>query len=57
MWEVDITNEKALEEIVGKVSVVLNCVGPYWRTGTPIVRYARDSMADSRCSDGLIGLV
>ncbi|KZV69402.1 NAD-P-binding protein [Peniophora sp. CONT] len=38
LWEVDITDEAALEETIGKVSVVINCVGPYWRTGTPIVR-------------------
>ncbi|VDB91332.1 unnamed protein product [Peniophora sp. CBMAI 1063] len=38
LWEVDLANEAALEETIGKVSVVVNCIGPYWRTGTPIVR-------------------
>ncbi|VDB91334.1 unnamed protein product [Peniophora sp. CBMAI 1063] len=38
LWEVDVTDEVALEETISKVSVVINCVGPYWRTGTPIVR-------------------
>ncbi|KZV69400.1 NAD-P-binding protein [Peniophora sp. CONT] len=38
LWEVNIMDEAALEKTISKVSVVINCVGPYWRTGTPIVR-------------------
>ncbi|VDB91338.1 unnamed protein product [Peniophora sp. CBMAI 1063] len=37
LWEVNITDKTALEEAISKVSVVINCVGPYWKTGTPIV--------------------
>ena len=43
LWEVDVTNEAELEETISKVSAVINCVGPYWRTETPIVRCARDA--------------
>ncbi|KIY53232.1 hypothetical protein FISHEDRAFT_63417 [Fistulina hepatica ATCC 64428] len=34
---VDVTNSKSLEVVVQQAKVVLTCIGPYWRWGTPVV--------------------
>lgn len=36
---VDVTNEAEVESVVKSARVVINTVGPYWRWGTPVVRY------------------
>ncbi len=37
--QVDVSNEKDVEEAVKSTRVVINVVGPYWSWGTPTVRY------------------
>ena len=36
---VDVTDETAVEELVKQFKVIANTVGPYWRWGTPVVKY------------------
>lgn len=36
----DVTNEAQVEEVVKSARVVINTVGPYWKWGTPVVRWA-----------------
>jgi len=38
IFEFDIFDEQAIENAVRQAKVVLNCVGPYWHYGTPVVR-------------------
>ena len=38
IFELDILDELAVENAVRQAKVVLNCVGPYWHYGTPVVR-------------------
>lgn len=37
--QVDVTNYSELESVVKSAKVIINTVGPYWRWGTPVVRY------------------
>jgi short subunit dehydrogenase-like uncharacterized protein len=39
IFEFDISDEQALESVVKQARVVLNCIGPFWHHGTPVVRY------------------
>ena len=39
LFDVDILDEQAVERVVKQAKVVLNCVGPFWHYGTPVVRY------------------
>jgi short subunit dehydrogenase-like uncharacterized protein len=39
IFEVDIFDEQTVESAVKQAKVVLNCAGPYWHYGTPVVRY------------------
>jgi short subunit dehydrogenase-like uncharacterized protein len=39
IFELDISDEQAVESAVKRTKVVLNCVGPYWHHGTPVVGY------------------
>ena len=43
LFDVDILDEQAVESAVRQAKVVLNCVGPYWHYGTPVVRCVRCS--------------
>ncbi|KAI0302437.1 hypothetical protein B0F90DRAFT_1809886 [Multifurca ochricompacta] len=38
IFELDIQDEQALEDAVKKSKVVLNCIGPFWHYGTPVVQ-------------------
>jgi hypothetical protein len=37
IWEVDVTKPETIEVAVSQVSVVINCVGPFWRHGSNVV--------------------
>ncbi|KAF8483876.1 NAD-P-binding protein [Russula ochroleuca] len=37
IFELDILDERAVESAVKQAKVVLNCVGPFWHYGTPVV--------------------
>ena len=39
VFVVDVTDETAVEELVKQFKVIANTVGPYWRWGTPVVKY------------------
>lgn len=38
IFELDILDENAVESAVKQAKVVINCVGPFWHYGTPVVR-------------------
>ena len=38
IFELDILDERAVESAVKQAKVVLNCVGPFWHYGSPVVR-------------------
>lgn len=38
IFELDILDEQAVESVVKQAKVVLNCIGPFWHYGTPVVR-------------------
>jgi short subunit dehydrogenase-like uncharacterized protein len=38
IFELDISDERAVESVVKQARVVLNCIGPFWHYGTPVVR-------------------
>ncbi|KAI0289377.1 Saccharopine dehydrogenase-domain-containing protein [Russula brevipes] len=38
IFEVDVFDERTIESAVKQAKVVLNCAGPYWHYGTPVVR-------------------
>ncbi|KAI9510328.1 NAD-P-binding protein [Russula earlei] len=38
VFKVDIFDARAIESAVKQAKVVLNCVGPFWHYGTPVVR-------------------
>jgi short subunit dehydrogenase-like uncharacterized protein len=38
IFEFDILDDRAVEDAVKQAKVVLNCVGPYWHYGSPVVR-------------------
>lgn len=38
IFELDILDEGAVENAVKQAKVVINCVGPFWHFGTPVVR-------------------
>ena len=35
----DVTKREDVEAVVKEAKVIINTVGPYWRWGTPVVRY------------------
>jgi short subunit dehydrogenase-like uncharacterized protein len=37
IFELDIFDARAIEAAVRQAKVVLNCVGPYWHYGSPVV--------------------
>ncbi|KAH9046788.1 NAD-P-binding protein [Lactarius hengduanensis] len=37
IFELDILDKQAVEAVVKQAKVVLNCIGPFWHYGTPIV--------------------
>jgi short subunit dehydrogenase-like uncharacterized protein len=37
--QVDVTKEDELEAAVKMVKVVINTIGPYWKWGTPVVKF------------------
>ena len=37
LFELDIYDKQAVESVVKQAKVVLNCVGPFWYYGTPVV--------------------
>jgi short subunit dehydrogenase-like uncharacterized protein len=37
IFELDIFDERVIESVVKQAKVVLNCVGPYWHYGSPVV--------------------
>ncbi|KAI9467378.1 NAD-P-binding protein [Lactarius psammicola] len=37
IFELDILDEQAVEGVVKQAKVVLNCIGPFWHYGTPVV--------------------
>ncbi|KAI9465354.1 NAD-P-binding protein [Lactarius psammicola] len=37
IFELDILDEEAVEDAVKQAKVVLNCIGPFWHYGTPVV--------------------
>ncbi len=37
IFELDILDEQAVESVVKQAKVVLNCIGPFWNYGTPVV--------------------
>jgi short subunit dehydrogenase-like uncharacterized protein len=37
IFELDIFDARAIEGAVRQAKVVLNCVGPYWHYGSPVV--------------------
>lgn len=37
--QIDVTDYAELETLIKSTRVVINTVGPYWRWGTPVVRY------------------
>jgi short subunit dehydrogenase-like uncharacterized protein len=39
IFDLDIFDEQAVELAVVQAKVVLNCIGPFWHYGTPVVRY------------------
>ena len=39
IFQFDIFDEQAVELAVKQAKVVLNCTGPFWHYGTPVVRY------------------
>jgi len=46
LFEVDILDEQAVEGAVRQAKVVLNCAGPFWHYGTPVVRYVTQICSD-----------
>lgn len=36
---VDVTNPEEVDKVVQAAKVVINTVGPFWRWGTPVVKY------------------
>jgi short subunit dehydrogenase-like uncharacterized protein len=38
LFELDILDKQAVEGVVKQAKVVLNCVGPFWYYGTPVVQ-------------------
>lgn len=38
IFELDILDESSVESAVKQAKVVLNCVGPFWHYGSPVVR-------------------
>ncbi|KAI0002113.1 Saccharopine dehydrogenase-domain-containing protein [Russula compacta] len=38
IFELDILDERAVEAAVKQAKVVLNCIGPFWHYGSPVVR-------------------
>jgi short subunit dehydrogenase-like uncharacterized protein len=43
IFVLNISDEQAIESLVKQAKVVLNCIGPFWRYGTPVVRYVRSA--------------
>ena len=37
IFELDISDQRAIERAVRQAKVVLNCVGPFWHYGSPVV--------------------
>ncbi len=38
IFELDILDARAVENAVKQAKVVLNCIGPYWHYGSPVVQ-------------------
>lgn len=38
IFELDILDKDAVENVVKQAKVVLNCIGPFWYYGTPVVQ-------------------
>jgi FlaA1/EpsC-like NDP-sugar epimerase len=38
IFELDILDKDAVETVVKQAKVVLNCIGPFWHYGTPVVQ-------------------
>ncbi|KAI0031986.1 Saccharopine dehydrogenase-domain-containing protein [Vararia minispora EC-137] len=38
IWEVDVTDERSVDEVVQRAAVVIDCVGPFWHYGTNVAK-------------------
>lgn len=45
IFELDVLDERAVEAAVKQARVVLNCIGPFWHYGSPVVWYVADIAA------------
>jgi short subunit dehydrogenase-like uncharacterized protein len=49
IFEFDIFDEQAVELAVVQAKVVLNCIGPFWHYGTPVVQYVHSTAMTQTC--------